>query len=706
MGFDELTSLLRDISQALERIADNSASAARSLENVDDRLVRLSIDSMLANRELANVNEQLRQNRNAALASAAAMGAANTAAGGGIPAWLIITLVILGLIAVLGLLNPAVLMWIVLATAFLIGVATLGIIAFATLGAIGALAAGIILLADALFNAGLAADPLLQIETNLKNMALTWAKQAYPIAMQMINWAEQFIPVIGKLGDQIITWFGDRLPRFLGLTGALFNDLLAAIEKVGPAIGKFIDHFSSSTTLMNMMGQFIGFVASSIVGLLSNLTRMGDWFISRMPALTSAAFAGFDKIGGFVQWLGGILGQFVDWLLSEWPKALNYASTIISELGRDWNLAVQGFQWAMPILGIFPPLFKLLGDGIKYFAPHLGEARLVMLALGVVAAVLVGIIILFAASALFSVLAIFALVFAIIQLVHWIIGTAIPAVGNFMSALGTFASHALGVIVGFFTSILTFASNAWQEFTSDPAYWLGVLVGDIIKVTININEFIATWLWNFIQFVGKGFKKLVDAAVGEVQALPGQIGGLAVRTMDYLTRALESGLPITTDASKNIALAIGNEFLKLPGQMLQIGGDIARGIVNGFNALQGWVLSQAREFVIGVLASMKEAIVPGSPSRLAALEIGVPISQGVAMGMQMDYPNTRSALSNAMVSLVSGQGGQALARSRITAPVNINQNQQQDIVLKIDNEVLARTIISSVSQWREKSELI
>lgn len=88
---------------------------------------------------------------------------------------------------------------------------------------------------------------------------------------------------------------------------------------------------------------------------------------------------------------------------------------------------------------------------------------------------------------------------------------------------------------------------------------------------------------------------------------------------------------------------IANFFRSLPGQLASLGADAVAGLRAGFerkwNEFTGWVSNLPGA---GIVRNMASALGIGSPSKVMAEQIGVPIVQGIQMGMQSQMGHLQS----------------------------------------------------------------
>jgi hypothetical protein len=188
---------------------------------------------------------------------------------------------------------------------------------------------------------------------------------------------------------------------------------------------------------------------------------------------------------------------------------------------------------------------------------------------------------------------------------------------------------------------------------------------------------------------------LVSSILAIISALPGIVGGI----FSWLGAVVHGILDWMTwksiEDTGRIVVGIIGKLGEIGPKAWGIGQSIVHGLIDGIMSLAGWAWGMATGFVKGLVDGMKAGISAGSPSLLAANEVGVPLSQGIMLGFQNEHANTLFG----MRSLMSRAPGQITPT--VNSQVNLNQRQTQTVQLNIDNEVLARTIIRNISQWKE-----
>lgn len=178
---------------------------------------------------------------------------------------------------------------------------------------------------------------------------------------------------------------------------------------------------------------------------------------------------------------------------------------------------------------------------------------------------------------------------------------------------------------------ITTAFNATVSWLSGAFSWFGTLPG-----------LFAGW-----------FGAAKDWAVNKMLALVTWIAGLPGRAYNalsalggYLRSRATSAFQSMRDAAANKVIAmigwvrgipgrISGAVGKLSGLLTSKGADFVRGLWNGITSMGGWLYDKVTGFVKSkVVGAAKSFLHIGSPSKLAADEIGQWIPAGVAMGVE------------------------------------------------------------------------
>lgn len=168
-----------------------------------------------------------------------------------------------------------------------------------------------------------------------------------------------------------------------------------------------------------------------------------------------------------------------------------------------------------------------------------------------------------------------------------------------------------------------------------------------------------------IQTAATGIKGIVqiglDAMKGDWSAVSTDIQNLATALWGNVQGIFQSGLNLITG------------LFDLAG-FHDLGQNIVQGIAEGITNSLSWIESAAREAAQSALDAAKSWLGIGSPSRVAALELGRPFTQGMSIGAEQGIPKATDRIQSALNRMTSdlslpsptvGAGGG-------TGPITIN----------------------------------
>ncbi|MFA3877535.1 phage tail tape measure protein [Streptomyces sp. MMCC 100] len=213
-----------------------------------------------------------------------------------------------------------------------------------------------------------------------------------------------------------------------------------------------------------------------------------------------------------------------------------------------------------------------------------------------------------------------------------------------IATLGTVAGLIIG---GFVAELIKKGMEKWPEWWASFKGWVGALPGDIAGIFSVVGLAIGAWflgLWS--EYVADPVGRQWSAFIGTVQALPGRAGdalsGLAVTITAKAWGAFQSMRDAAVERSLSLIAWVRGVPGDLAGaitsgtwRMYNAGLDFVYGIWDGISAAGGWLWSKVANFTSDYIVDpVKDFLHIGSPSKLAADEIGHWIPAGIAMGAE------------------------------------------------------------------------
>lgn len=213
--------------------------------------------------------------------------------------------------------------------------------------------------------------------------------------------------------------------------------------------------------------------------------------------------------------------------------------------------------------------------------------------------------------------------------------------------LGALAGVAGLIVVGFVNQLITKMQEKIPEWWDSFTGWVSSRASEVGGAFDGLGDAAGAWfsgLWS--NYIAEPVSRQWGAFIGGVRALPGQatsaLSGLGAGLRDRAWGAFES----MRGAAVDRALALVGYVRGLPGDMVgalayqgyrfyNIGLDFVKGIWNGISAAGGWLWSQVANFASDYIVDpVTDFLRIGSPSRLAADEIGHWVPAGIAQGVE------------------------------------------------------------------------
>ena len=227
--------------------------------------------------------------------------------------------------------------------------------------------------------------------------------------------------------------------------------------------------------------------------------------------------------------------------------------------------------------------------------------------------------------------------------------------GAIMSVVGPaidFIGNALAVVMDALTVLFDFLRPVWDwlmEKVGAVFSFVGEVVGGVIQWAAdllarlrNCFDNIGTAL-NGLRTIWETFKNGVHAVI---QFVIQKVVGFATSVMQGFARIVSnvrSAMSSFRETVSNAITNVANWFRQLPGKimsaignlgsrMFNVGKDMVSGLIRGLGNIASAVYNKIKGGIDSAIGSVKSWLGIGSPSRLMARIIGVPMAQGVAMG--------------------------------------------------------------------------
>ena len=221
---------------------------------------------------------------------------------------------------------------------------------------------------------------------------------------------------------------------------------------------------------------------------------------------------------------------------------------------------------------------------------------------------------------------------------------------SLFTSLGTIGGE-LGAVLG----------PAFTQLAGIVAQLAGVL-GDVLAGAINAVMPLLPMLSSFIQMVIPPFMSVISI-VGQVAGwLIGTLGGAINTVVGFFVNLISTvtswGQSFISSVSSTVSTVVA-VFSRLPGLirgalagagswLVSVGRSIVQGLINGIRSAIGGVVSAITGGLGGAVAKARRFLEINSPSKLMAREVGAPIGEGIAYGVEQEAPSMMNRIEGAL----------------------------------------------------------
>jgi TP901 family phage tail tape measure protein len=412
----------------------------------------------------------------------------------------------------------------------------------------------------------------------------------------VVNWVvtngpallTSFLTIFGNIVNSIVTFFQTNTPRIVESVVAMIKTMIAYVVANAPAfiqafidiVGKIADTISSniymfSTLAYDMVTSLLNGITAALPGIITAgmniITNLINGIVTALPLI--------------VDTIVNIVNTIVNILVTNLPKILSAGIMILTAI-------ISGIISVLPsLIDAAVQIILAIGLAIVENLPMLLEA-----ALQIIMALVNGLIenlpmIIEAAVTLFN-----ALLTGILDMLPELINAALTLISTLVGALianlPLLIACAITLIVqlalGLISALPQIISAAFQIIVALVAALIK-MIPDLIRAGFDLIVALAKGLWD---------------AVGDVIKGAGDIGAKIIE-----------------------------EIGKIPGEMLEAGKNIVKGLWDGIRNTQDWIMGKVKGFGDSILGSIKDFFKIKSPSRVMA-EMGKYLIEGFGNGIE------------------------------------------------------------------------
>lgn len=267
-----------------------------------------------------------------------------------------------------------------------------------------------------------------------------------------------------------------------------------------------------------------------------------------------------------------------------------------------------------------------------------------------------------------------------------------------LNAIQTVITAVLSVIQAVWSAhgdeIMRIVGNAWIIIQTTVETTIRLVLGIIRTVMQLINgDWSGAWetikstastVWDGIKAIvgtaADSVKTAVLIAIGLLRDLLAPIWDAIKTKVDNTWRGIKTSVgekvaavkQAVLDKIKEIKTWLGNQ----KSRFVALGSDLINGLKNGVLNAVGGLISAVTGAVNDAIEAAKRLLGIGSPSRLAALQIGVPLATGIGVGFEKAMGPVTDALQASMASLMRSISAPSPG-TQVINNWNINANYSQ-----------------------------
>lgn len=204
----------------------------------------------------------------------------------------------------------------------------------------------------------------------------------------------------------------------------------------------------------------------------------------------------------------------------------------------------------------------------------------------------------------------------------------IEETNKFLAKVQEFFTQLINATVELITNII----EKVKELPEKIAYFLGLVIGKIIKFGVDV-----------VNWVKSELPKIIDNIINWFKTLPSRIKEWLDNTIQ---KVIQFGIDLKNkgkESASNLVNDMINTIRELPSRIFEVGKNIIQGLWNGIQNAKDWLISKVKSLASSILQGMKDALGIHSPSKVFQEQVGKWIPEGVAIGIEA---NTDSALDS------------------------------------------------------------
>ena len=293
---------------------------------------------------------------------------------------------------------------------------------------------------------------------------------------------------------------------------------------------------------------------------------------------------------------------------------------------------------------------------------------------------------------------------------------------NGLMGIAAAATTAFGAVVAFLTSPITLVILAigalitigvllvknWDKVKAGLLnVWNGIKTGVSNGVNAvkgffsNMGTHISNKVNNIKTKLGEFGNKMRDVATNKIgpaiQKVGTFFGQLPGKMWTHLTNAWNKFVTWCTnlakkakEGAKKAVEAIKNGFTNLPGNMVNIGTNVVKGIWNGIGNTAQWLFDKIKGFKDQVLNKFKSFFGIHSPSTLFRDQVGVFMAQGIGEGFTDEMSSVSKQMNKAMATV--GLGDMFELSPTLNRTMSSSSNVNVQVINNMETDLLGNLV--------------
>ena len=249
--------------------------------------------------------------------------------------------------------------------------------------------------------------------------------------------------------------------------------------------------------------------------------------------------------------------------------------------------------------------------------------------------------------------------------------TIAEVIPNLIETGATIIQAVVDGIIQYMPSVVETGFTMLGEFATG---FLNNLPTMINNVSMMLNTAVSYIMQNFPTFMQKGVELLGKVASGIIRNLPAIVGAVARMVSSFVSTVgqnlptfLQKGIEILGEVVSGIIQSIPN-IVSAAGDAVKnaadaftsydwksLGSDIIDGVKNGVKNAAGRLVEAAKQAVKDALDAAKDFLNINSPSRVFRDQVGRPIAEGIAAGIEIEDSPSRAVRENLEDTLRAAQ---------------------------------------------------